>query len=240
MDADGLSRNPNPLQDDMTGARWHGISDQEAVPGWHASSYLAWMEGKSSQVMTETLREVVDEDSDEGGPRVAMDVWKDNGLLYRLQQGEFPPNITYQERDRITHRMARFRWKDDLIFRIWLDGTRRVVPRPTQRFQLIQQVHEDLGHFGVRRTHAMLRGQYWWIGMHQEVTTYVGRCGVCDRVRSSFNTLSPQLRPLPIMGLGYRWSLDFARPLLTTSRGAKYVLVMVEHFSKWIELVALP
>ena len=42
------------------------------------------------------------------------------------------------------------------------------------------------------------------------------------------------------MGLGYRWSLDFARPLVVTPRGAKYVLVMVEHFSKWIELVTLP
>ena len=35
------------------------------------------------------------------------------------------------------------------------------------------------------------------------------------------------------------WSLDFAGPLLPTSRGTKFVLVMVEHFSKWIELVAL-
>jgi len=42
------------------------------------------------------------------------------------------------------------------------------------------------------------------------------------------------------MGLGYRWSLDFAGPLPVTSRHNRYVLVMVEHFSKWIELVALP
>ena len=75
--------------------------------------------------------------------------------------------------------------------------------------------------------------------MHWEVATYVGRCEVCDRVRSNFNTLSPQLKPLSIMGLGYRWSLDFASPLLPTSRGVKDILVMVEHFSKWIELVAL-
>jgi transposase-like protein len=39
------------------------------------------------------------------------------------------------------------------------------------------------------------------------------------------------------MGLGYRWSLDFAGPLPLTVRHNKYVLVMVEHFSKWIELV---
>jgi len=75
--------------------------------------------------------------------------------------------------------------------------------------------------------------------MYQQVVTYVSQSEVCDQVRSSFNTLSPQLQPLPIMGLGYYWSLDFARPLLVTPRGAIYVLVMVEHFSKWIELVAL-
>ena len=42
------------------------------------------------------------------------------------------------------------------------------------------------------------------------------------------------------MGLEYRWSLDFAGPLTITPRGIKYVLVMVEHFCKWIEIVALP
>jgi hypothetical protein len=42
------------------------------------------------------------------------------------------------------------------------------------------------------------------------------------------------------MELDYRWSLYFAGPLLVTPRYNKYVLVMIEHFSKWIELVALP
>jgi transposase InsO family protein len=42
------------------------------------------------------------------------------------------------------------------------------------------------------------------------------------------------------MELGYRWSLDFAGSLPVTPRHNKYVLVLIEHFSKWIELVALP
>ncbi len=63
---------------------------------------------------------------------------------------------------------------------------------------------------------------------------------VCDRVRASFNAPTPQLHPLPIMGLGYRWSLDFAGPLPLTVWHNRYVLVMVEHFSKWIELVPSP
>ncbi len=58
---------------------------------------------------------------------------------------------------------------------------------------------------------------------------------VCDRVRASFN--ASQLHPLLIMGLGYCWSLDFVGPLPLMVRHNRYVLVMVEHFSKWIELV---
>ena len=42
------------------------------------------------------------------------------------------------------------------------------------------------------------------------------------------------------MDLDYRWSLDFAGPLPITKRHNKYVMVMIGHFSKWIELVALP
>ena len=37
-----------------------------------------------------------------------------------------------------------------------------------------------------------------------------------------------------------RWSLNFVGPLVVTPRRAKYVLVMMEHFSRLIEFVALP
>jgi len=76
--------------------------------------------------------------------------------------------------------------------------------------------------------------------MNQQVDTYLDRCEACDHVRLIFNTLSPQLKPLPLMGLGYGWSLNFASPLTNTSQSAKYIFVMVEHFGKWIELIKFP
>jgi len=42
------------------------------------------------------------------------------------------------------------------------------------------------------------------------------------------------------MGLGYQWNLDFVGPLTLTPQHNQYVLVMIEHFSKWLELVPLP
>ncbi len=38
----------------------------------------------------------------------------------------------------------------------------------------------------------------------------------------------------------YRWSCDLVRELPQTSRGNVYIMIMIEHFSKWVELVALP
>lgn len=71
------------------------------------------------------------------------------------------------------------------------------------------------------------------------MVVYVKRCEVCDRVLSSFNTFKLQLQSLFIMRLDYCWLLDFAKLLVTTPNGAKYVLVMVEHFSTWTKFVAL-
>ncbi len=76
--------------------------------------------------------------------------------------------------------------------------------------------------------------------MHTNVQRLVSCCMVCDRVKALFNAPTPQLHPLFIMGLGYHWNLDFVGlvPLIVWHN--RYVLVMVEHFSKWIELVPSP
>jgi hypothetical protein len=48
------------------------------------------------------------------------------------------------------------------------------------------------------------------------------------------------LKPLPIMGMFYRWGVDVCKMPFKSVSGNKYVVVMIEHFSKWIKLVAIP
>ena len=38
----------------------------------------------------------------------------------------------------------------------------------------------------------------------------------------------------------FRWGIDFAGPMLSTRRGNKFVLVCIEHCTKWVELIPLP
>jgi hypothetical protein len=43
LDVDGLSRNPSSSDEDLTGARWHGDCDREAMLDWHVATYLTMM-----------------------------------------------------------------------------------------------------------------------------------------------------------------------------------------------------
>jgi hypothetical protein len=59
-------------------------------------------------------------------------------------------------------------------------------------------------------------------------------------MRTSFSSQQLTLSPLPIQGMFYRWSCDLARELPQTSKGNVYIMIMIEHFSKWVDLVVLP
>jgi transposase InsO family protein len=176
------------------------------------------------------------------GPGVAVqgagDVWEDVALLALLQGRGYPVGCGRAERDRLQHRARQFQWQGGHLVRQLHDGTTRVIPRQWERDPLIRDVHERAGHFGLRKTLSLLRPHYWWVGLSADVARAVKQCEACDRVKASFNAKHPTLQPLPIKGMFYRWGLDFAGPLPKSRQGNQYVLVMVEHFSKQVILVA--
>jgi transposase InsO family protein len=119
-------------------------------------------------------------------------------------------------------------------------GARRQVPPLHRRVDLIRDTHERTGHFGIKRTKHLLLSSFWWPGLEGDVRKVLAACEPCQRVKASFNAERPQLQPLPIMGLFYRWGVDCAGPFPASAGGNTTICIMVEHFSKMIELVAMP
>jgi hypothetical protein len=76
--------------------------------------------------------------------------------------------------------------------------------------------------------------------MFAQVRKEVSSCTVCDHVKANFEVKDPALKPLPIMGMFYRWGIDLCKMPFKSVSGNIYVVVMIEHFSKWIELVPIP
>ncbi|GIL49963.1 hypothetical protein Vafri_6086 [Volvox africanus] len=168
------------------------------------------------------------------------DPWADHELQHFLKYGRYSRELAQDEKRRINHRSNSYRMAGDKLLRLMPNGTIREVPQPQQRRQVIERTHNNMGHFGKRRTLGLLQTGFWWPGMSRDVATVVGTCKLCDQVNAVGNVKPEELQPLPIKGPFYRWGCDLAGPFPTTKRGNTMVMVCVEHFTKHVELAALP
>jgi hypothetical protein len=173
-------------------------------------------------------------------PAARADVWDDEPVLHFLRTGTHTSDASAADRHRATRRAQAYSFSAGTLRRTLPDGSTRVVPPPADREQLVRDTHETCGHFGESRTRSLLLTGHWWSGVSDVVHQVVSRCQLCDRVNSSLNAEQPQLNPLPSMGLMYRWGCDLCGPFPTSRRGHTYIMVMVEYFSKYIELAPLP
>jgi hypothetical protein len=79
----------------------------------------------------------------------SIDIWKDATYLGLLKGGILPDTIDLEEIKRVRKRITNYCWKEE---RLYFKGL--YVPKPEERMRLINQMHEDLGHFGEQRTLA--------------------------------------------------------------------------------------
>jgi transposase InsO family protein len=168
------------------------------------------------------------------------DIWADYHALWYLRWGSHKAGTSPKEKQRVWKRLRAFRWLDGSLQRRMSDGVWRVVPAPHQRTELILHCHRSTGHWGIRRTHYMVGLQHWWSNMKEDVQRVLQTCVECSRIKASFSAKAPQLQPLAIEGLFYRWSVDLCGPFPVSKRGNRYVMVMIDSFSKQVEVEALP
>jgi hypothetical protein len=55
----------------------------------------------------------------------------------------------------------------------------------------------------------------------------------------SMRSKDEEMKSIPICELFYRVALDITGPLLETKSGSKYILVAIDHYSKWCEAKAV-
>ena len=107
-------------------------------------------------------------------------------------------------------------------------GNRIIIPTPGRQ-GVLQELHE--GHPGISRMKSLARMYVWWPGINADIEKSVRLCRECQEVRSS-----PPAAPLsPWKWPSRPWArlhLDFAGPF-----EGKFILVMIDAHSKWIEAV---
>ena len=118
-----------------------------------------------------------------------------------------------------------------------------VIVVPTgMKHQAMQLAHDHVsaGHPGPDRSIKRARKYFFWLHMTNDIKSFVGNCTVCQRVKTGGNPLMP-LKTFPTPKESWETvSADLVGPLPMTERGNKYLLVMVDHLSRYCALAALP
>ena len=99
---------------------------------------------------------------------------------------------------------------------------------------------KDSGHLGQTKTLDKLKEKFYWYGMSKDCYIYVKQCSVCNKGKKGNRTPRSGLE---LYHAGFpmeRVHLDILGPFNRSNSGSVYVLVMVDQFSKWVELAPLP
>ena len=169
--------------------------------------------------------------------RPRFDIWEDASAVQFVRQQLSHTAVTPSRWQQLTRLCAQYEARGEEIWRTVPGQMPRLVPQPSERSRIVHKVHESIGHLGRDRTYAMVAQRYYWPKMWSTVAAALQECTICDRVHASFSAKPDRLQSLPLMGLFYRFHVDSAVSLPTTEGGSRHVLIIVEAFSKWVDLV---
>jgi transposase InsO family protein len=137
--------------------------------------------------------------------------------------------------------------RDGVLFRTFYrkDATgahlQFIVPESI-RHEILHQMHGVLlsGHLGKKKTREKTLQRFYWYGMREDVNNWVSRCDVCGAVKPLPKKARAPLGEMHVGAPMDRLATDVLGPFPETERGNKYILVVTDHFTKWMEIFAIP
>ena len=113
---------------------------------------------------------------------------------------------------------------------------RLVVPK-SLRSEVLAHCHDALfsAHLGVNKTYDRVRQRFHWYALKSDVRTHIASCAVCAKAKLPYQKFKAALANFRVGAPLDRVALDVMGPLRKTERGNRYLLVITDYFTKWVE-----
>ena len=144
--------------------------------------------------------------------------------------------------------------KDDVLCRKWYSELLRDSEEPALLQTLLPNILRTLvlklyhdeptsGHLSWRRTLHRVQSRFYWYGLRTDCELHVRRCDMCTRRKRNRKPIKAPLQKYINCKPFARVSVDIMGPLpVAEVEGIqyRYVAVMCDNFTKWVEVFALP
>ena len=116
-----------------------------------------------------------------------------------------------------------------------------VVPHSLQE-ELMQESHDKItaGHLGAHKMLIRLREHFFWRGMGKACQLYVETCHTCTKQKKLQTKLKAALCNYHAGNPMDRVHIDILGPFPVSDNGNRYILMLVDQFTKWLEAYPLP
>ena len=171
-----------------------------------------------------------------------------SGMYEYLTKGILP--LRPKEARQIAATAEDFCMKDGILHHIWIKPGRgkpadraclQVAVPACYKYGVIyhHHTHEMAGHRGIDGTCVSIRAKYFWPHMVRDITDFVSSCEQCAKARPAGERRNTPLQLTAVEGPFERVHVDILGPFATSENGEKYVLTMVDSFTRWTEIRAL-
>ena len=118
-----------------------------------------------------------------------------------------------------------------------------VLPKK-HRVNCMTLAHEAVmgGHMGVQKTLDRILSNFYWPGIHSDVTLFCKSCDICQRTIPKGKVLRAPLEEMTLVDVPFkRVAVDLVGPIQPVSeKGNRYILCVVDFATRYPEAVALP
>ena len=184
----------------------------------------------------------VGKEGSEEEPLVSLHLSRESVIVAQRSDDLLRPLVQKLEKDDLkgevqSPKLSTFRLKDGMLYK----GGCVVIPKALQNDVLVECHSKPVaGHLGRRKTLGRLKSMaLWWNGMSRSVRSFVRSCKVCRETKPVYQRRQGKMLSTTTSKPWEKVGVDLMGPLPQSYAGHTYILVAVDHFSKYTEILPL-